>query len=44
VEQNLGLVLSTTERVYVLRNGRNVFEGATRDLENDSNVLQLYLQ
>lgn len=44
VEQNLGLVLSTTERVYILRNGRNVFEGSTRDLETDTKVLQLYLQ
>jgi branched-chain amino acid transport system ATP-binding protein len=44
VEQNLGLVLATTDLVYVLRNGQKVFEGAPRSLKDDRDMLRLYLE
>jgi branched-chain amino acid transport system ATP-binding protein len=44
VEQNLRLILSVTENVHVIRNGRNVFEGETQALRNDKDILRLYLE
>ncbi|HMN79250.1 MAG TPA: ABC transporter ATP-binding protein [Burkholderiaceae bacterium] len=44
VEQNLGLILAVTERVHVLRNGRNVFGGETHELKRDKEVLKMYLE
>lgn len=43
VEQNLGLVSSVAEYVYVMRNGRNVFEGASEALKNEKDFHQYYL-
>ena len=43
VEQNLGLVSSVAEYVYVIRNGRNVFEGSVETLKSDKDIHQYYL-
>ncbi len=44
VEQNLALVLATTQRVYALRNGRIVFEGETAEIRENRDVLKMYLE
>jgi branched-chain amino acid transport system ATP-binding protein len=44
VEQNLRLILAATEKVHVIRNGRNVFEGETQALRKDKDVLRFYLE
>src|SRR6185312_2470767 len=43
VEQNLGLVSSVAEYVYVVRNGRNVFEGSVDTLKSEKDIHQYYL-
>ncbi len=43
VEQNLSLVLSVADYVYIIRNGRNVFEGSSEALRSEKDVHQYYL-
>ena len=43
VEQNLRLVLSAANYVYIIRNGRNVFEGDSEALKAESDLHQYYL-
>lgn len=43
VEQNLGLVSAVSEYVYVIRNGRNVFEGSAEALKSEKDFHQYYL-
>jgi branched-chain amino acid transport system ATP-binding protein len=43
VEQNARLALSTTDRAYVLERGQIVFEGPSRELEQDPRVRSAYL-
>jgi len=44
VEQNLRLILSTTEHVHVMRNGKNVFDAETQTLRKDKDILRFYLE
>lgn len=40
VEQNVTMALDVADRVYVVANGRNVYESSTDDLDPDSEVLK----
>jgi branched-chain amino acid transport system ATP-binding protein len=44
VEQNLRLILSATESVHVIRNGKNVHEGPTQALRKDKDISRFYLE
>ncbi|KGQ22218.1 ABC transporter ATP-binding protein [Thermus filiformis] len=43
VEQNARAALSLVERVYVLEQGRVVFEGSREEAEKDQDVMEFYL-
>ncbi|WP_144901005.1 ABC transporter ATP-binding protein [Halobellus captivus] len=43
VEQNLNTVLEVADRVYILEQGRNVYEGSVTDLRNDDATQQEFL-
>ena len=43
VEQNLNTVLEVADRVYILEQGRNVYEDSIADLRNDEKTQQEYL-
>ncbi|GAB6878166.1 ABC transporter ATP-binding protein [Halorubrum gandharaense] len=43
VEQNLNTVLEVVDRVYVLDQGRNVYDGTIEELEADDHVQREYL-
>lgn len=43
VEQNARAAFSIVERVYVLEQGRVVFEGSAREAQSDTDVLEFYL-
>lgn len=43
VEQNLNLVLSVANYVYIIRNGRNVFEGNSDAIKAEADLHQYYL-
>jgi len=43
VEQNAFLALSTTDRAYVLENGKIVMSGKSLELLNDERVKEAYL-
>ncbi|MFB6171741.1 MAG: ABC transporter ATP-binding protein [Haloarculaceae archaeon] len=40
VEQNVKMALDVADRVYVIANGRNVYESDTEDLDPDSEILK----
>ena len=43
VEQNLQMALDLAERVYILDQGRVVFDGATQELKNNDQLTASYL-
>ena len=43
VEQNARAAFSIVERVYVLEQGRVVFEGSAKDAQADADVMEFYL-
>jgi branched-chain amino acid transport system ATP-binding protein len=43
VEQNAKGALSISYRAYVLENGMNRMEGPTKEIQNNSEVIKLYL-
>jgi ABC-type branched-subunit amino acid transport system ATPase component len=43
VEQNLNTVLEVADRVYILEQGRNVYEGTVDELRDDEQTQQKYL-
>jgi len=44
IEQNLRLVMATTERVYIINNGKNVFGGESSALNEDKEIVRFYLE
>jgi branched-chain amino acid transport system ATP-binding protein len=43
VEQNARSALAISHRAYVLENGRNRMEGPTQEIQNNPEVIKLYL-
>jgi len=43
VEQNARAALGLVERVYVLEQGRVVFEGSREEAQKDQDVMEFYL-
>jgi ABC-type branched-subunit amino acid transport system ATPase component len=43
VEQNAKSALSISHRAYVLENGKNRMEGPTQEIQNNPEVIKLYL-
>ena len=44
IEQNLRLVMATTDKVYIINNGKNVFEGKSSALSEDKDIVRFYLE